>query len=161
MTRIIRRLLVVVGLASVATWASVDVAQGRSAVTDGDCFACSTDTFWTGCSSGKHKDFNGGVLHPNDFSGTQHSGCQDSDCDHTAYNLPLEGDDLHLASEALKDGSDDALLKALDGKGSVRLNQERSALQVVDANGAVVLHSPIEKSQTERLAQALASNQTR
>jgi hypothetical protein len=63
------------------------------------------------------------------------------------------------ARQAVRTGTDFALLQAMTKYPTTRLNTDRSALQVVTTDGRVVFHAALDRSQTDRLSAALSAIQ--
>jgi len=93
-----------------------------------------------------------------DYKGTKHPDCRNGYADgvcsqHTAY-----GGAQNRASAILLRKSDDELLRLLAEDVNVTLNIERSAIQVADSRGDIVLHQRLDLQQTKRLRVALEAH---
>ena len=137
----------------------------ESGGTEASCFHCYTgQTGDMGCYQDEHRD----QIQPQpggDLKGFAHLNtcvtytCWDwlNSASHQYYNETLELD-VEAAALSLEDGSDGALFKVVREHSQVRVNAQRSAIQVVDLRtGQVVLNEPIPPEQAHRLQSRLDS----
>ena len=123
---------------------------------DGRCFTCEIGNGNNGCPVGTHTDFNWFVT--NDAQGEHHGKCAPNGCVHLAYTVT--GLSVRVAKEALKIGTDEAWMDALERDPTLRVDVGRSAIQIVAQSGDVVFHTRIPKGQADRLTALLAAQTT-
>ncbi|HSC07937.1 MAG TPA: hypothetical protein VLD59_14020 [Steroidobacteraceae bacterium] len=101
------------------------------------------------CSSGWHKTW--GDPYEHSGSGEPHSSCEEGLCyvEHPC-SPGMEGDNpetlsTHVSAvrEAIRVGDTNALLALVDNSQSIAINRERSAVQILDCQGSVFAHVPV------------------
>ncbi len=131
---------------------------------EGDCFRCITGTGtsnWWDCYVDTHQDQFMLTTHK---LGKHPAGyCVNGTCAqwessgtiHLPYTQSALNNDVNRAKQAVREGEDRDLIRAVKEGSSIRLSEARNAIQVLDEDGSVVFHAPLPAHQVRRIAASL------